>query len=520
MHLYSHIILVSLLSILIISDSRINILFAKGSQVQSADASLIDQHIERQLASLGLEQASACDDATFYRRVSLVLTGRLPSWQEAEDFIKDTSANKREKLVDQLMSSEAFIDYQVLKWGDLLRIKAEFPSNIWPNGVQAYARWVREQMRANRPYDEMVYELLTSTGSNFRTPAVNFYRAFQKREPQIIADNVALLFLGQRKAPESFYPFFSQLRYKSTREWKEEIVYLDLDTPAKKRSMSMPDGTSLALEDGRDHRRALARWLVGKRGKVVNRGFARAMVNRVWYWMMGQAIVTPVDDMKGKPVNPALLDYLETQFVNSGYDIQKLMRDIALSDAFARHSLYNCEDEKRELALANFAYYPTQRMTAEQFVDALGDITGILDTYTSKVPEPYSYYPDDIRAVQLEDGSVGSPQLELFGRPSRDVSLESDRSNEINTKQVLYLLNSAGVLNKLATSEKLKELCRECSSREELVRRIYLMMLGREPKPAEQKTIITKLAVEKNTDKAAQLLIWALLNSPEFLFNH
>ncbi len=485
-----------------------------------ASSHLIDECINRQLGALKLEQASPCDDATFLRRVSLILTGTLPTWQEAESFIKDTSAEKREKLVDKLMSSDAFIDYQVLKWGDLLRIKAEFPSNIWPNGVQAYARWVREQVQTNRPYDEMVYELLTSTGSNFRTPAVNFYRAFQKREPQIIADNVALLFLGLRKAPEPLPAFFTQLRYKSTREWKEEIVYIDLDTSAKKKKVTMPDGEELALADGTDHRRNMARWLVGTRGKRVNDAFADAMVNRVWFWLMGQGIVSPVDDMTQKCVNPNLLNHLKKEFVASGYDIQKLMKDIILSEAFSRHSLYSCKDEERETALTNFAYYPTQRLTAEQFVDALGDITGIIDTYTSKVPEPYSYYPNDIRAAQLVDGSVGSPQLELFGRPSRDVSLESDRNSDINTKQVLYLLNSAGVLDKLAKSEKLATMSRECSTREELVRRVYLMMLSREPKEAELSAVVAKLATESDQRKATQLLIWALLNSPEFLFNH
>ncbi len=483
---------------------------------------LIDTAINTQLDQLGLSPARLCDDASFHRRVSLILTGRLPSWQEAEAFIANPDKEKRAKLIDKLMASEAFIDFQVLKWGDLLRIKAEFPSNIWPNGVQAYARWVREQMRANRPHDEMVYELLTSTGSNFRSPAVNFYRAFQKREPQIIADNVALLFLATPKAPAAMASFFTQLRYKATREWKEEIVYIDLDAPLKQKKASMPDGTVLTLEAGRDQRRTLARWIVGERGKRVNRAFARAMVNRVWFWIMGQGIVTPVDDInpKNKPVNPQLLNQLEKEFVASHYDVQGLMKKILLSDAFARDSRYEGSAEQKARALQHFAYYPTQRLTAEQIVDALGDITGIFDTYTSKVPEPYSYYPSDIRSVQLEDGSVGSPQLELFGRPSRDVSLESDRSNLINTKQVLYLLNSAAVLEKLAESEQLARFAKEAGERPELIRRIYLMMLGREPKGKELKMLTKKLSSQADVHKAAQLLIWALFNSPEFLFNH
>ncbi len=347
-----------------------------------------DKIIVDQLRSQGITPAPLCDDATYHRRVSLLLTGRLPSWQEAESFIADKDAAKREKLVDRLMSGTAFVDYQVLKWGDLLRIKAEFPSNIWPNGVQAYARWVREQIQTNRPYDEMVYELLTSTGSNFRSPAVNFYRAFQKRDPQLIADNVALLFLGLRKAPVGMSHFFTQLRYKSTREWKEEIVYIDLDSPLKEKKATLPDGTTLKLDASRDQRRTLARWLVGTRDKKVNRAFARAMVNRAWFWLMGQGIVNPVDDMRkeNKPVNAKLLDALEQDFIASGYDLRALMRNIVLSDSFARSSRYEGKEKEKQRALQRFAYYPTQRLTAEQLVDALGDITGIFDTYTSKVP--------------------------------------------------------------------------------------------------------------------------------------
>ncbi len=482
----------------------------------------IDKHIASSLASQKLEATPACDDATFHRRASLVLTGRLPSWQEAEAFLADKAEDKRDKLIDRLMSSDAFVDFQVLKWGDLLRIKAEFPSNIWPNGVQAYTRWVREQVRANRPYDEMIYELLTSTGSNYRDPAVNFYRAFQKREPALIADNVALLFLGIRKAPESFPPFFTQLRYKATKEWKEEIVYLDLDAPMKESSFEMPDGQTIKLEDRRDARRYLARWLVGERGKRVNHAFARCMVNRVWFWIMGRGIIHPVDDLNPKnlPSNKALLDMLEKDFVASGYDIQKLMKSILLSDAFERSSLYGGEQKEQAEAIKHFAVFPTTRLTSEQLIDALGDMTGILDVYTSKVPEPYSYYPNDIRAVQLEDGSVGTPQLELFGRPSRDVSLESDRSNDLNSKQVLYLLNSAGVLVKLAESEKLKALCDESADAPELLKRIYLMMLSRYPSEQESELLLPHLENKATRHKQAQLIIWALLNSPEFLFNH
>ena len=354
----------------------------------------IDIAIGAELAQRGLSPAPRCDDATFARRVTLILTGQLPSWQQAEAFAKSKSPSKREQLIDQLLASPDYIDYQVLKWGDLLRVKSEFPSNIWPNGVQAYNRWIREQMMVNRPYEEMVYELLVSTGSNFRSPAVNFYRAFQNRAPQQIADNINLLFLGSRNSNSSFAPFFEQLRYKGSREWKEEIVYADLDIICSNSLIQMPDGQQIKLRAGQDARRNFAVWLVGERAKGdakarINHPFASCMSNRIWYWLMGRGIVHPVDDRhQDNPAsNPELLSLLEQHFVSSGYDSKALMRLILTSEAFSRSSLYPAKPAEKASAAAQFAYYPTTRLTAEQLIDAIAEISGIFDRYISMVPD-------------------------------------------------------------------------------------------------------------------------------------
>ncbi len=475
----------------------------------------IDTHVNKSLSKQKIVPSDSCSDAVFLRRLSLVLTGRLPRTEQVMCFLASENPQKRALLVDELLASEAYVDYQVLKWGDLLRIKSEFPSNIWPNGVQAYNRWLREKIRANTPYDQMVDEMLVSTGSNFRSPAVNFYRAFQKREPALIAENINLLFLGSRQLPDSFPPFFTQLRYKSTREWKEEIVYVDLDEAPTQEELTMPDGAKIRLQTGQDFRKAFAQWLCYSD----NRDFARCMVNRVWFWLMGRGIINPVDDIRSDnpPSHPELLEELTTSFIESGYDIRALMRLILCSDAFARSSKHSLGVDAQ-----HFAYYPTTRLTAEQIIDAIGDITGIYDTYISKVPEPYSYFPHDIRAVQLGDGSVSSAQIELFGRPSRDVSLESDRDNRISSKQVLYLLNSAVILNKIADSEGIADMVAQSSSVEELIDRIYLMLLARHPSTAERDRLLPLLPAknEKMKLQLAQQLIWALLNSSEFLMNH
>ena len=169
-----------------------------------------------------------CSDEVFLRRAYLTITGALPTPQQAVEFIDSQDSNKREALIDNLMQSELGLKYMQMRWGDILRIKSEFPSNLWPNGVQAYNRWVYEQLMNNVPYDKMVRNLLISSGSNFRSPAANFYRGFQTRSSKNIYDNINLLFLGNRACYDNGDICFSQIQYKSTKEWKEEIVYLDI----------------------------------------------------------------------------------------------------------------------------------------------------------------------------------------------------------------------------------------------------------------------------------------------------
>ncbi|MFI3331617.1 MAG: DUF1553 domain-containing protein [Rikenellaceae bacterium] len=475
----------------------------------------IDRIIEQKAKQENLTLSPLCDDATFIRRATLTITGRLPLWQKTEEFTASRDTKKREKLIKELLASEPYVDYQIMKWGDLFRIKSEFPSNIWPNAVQAYNRWIREYIAPNVSYDKMVYDLLTSSGSNFRSPGVNFFRAFQDRDPKLIADNVSVLFTGVRTAPDQYQEFFTQLKYKNTNEWKEEIVYVDLDHRPTSMQITMPDGEIIKLKQGVDYRQLFASWLCSPTNDL----FAKSMANRVWYWLMGRGIIDPVDDISQQNTasNPELLAYLEKEFITSGFDLKKLFYLILSSDAFSRSSISECDKEK---GAKYFAYYPTIRLNSEQLLDAINDVTGVFDTYISRVPEPYSYFPSDIRAVQLGDGTVTSAAIELFGRPSRDVSMESDRNNDLNSKQVLYLLNSAKILQKINSSDKIKLLLEEKLTREDLIKRIYLIMLSREASAEETKQIIAVCASTRNDKTFVGDLIWALINSSEFLFNH
>ena len=241
----------------------------------------IDELVFADLKRLNIPPARLCSDEVFVRRVYLDVIGTLPTPREAEDFLKETNPNKRRELIDRLLERDEFADYWAMKWCDLLRVKSEFPINLWPNAVQAYHRWIHTCLKENVPYDRFVREMLVGSGSNFRVPQVNFYRAVQSKEPQPIAQAVALSFMGVRPEglPAERWPgmavFFSQISFKPTVEWKEEIVSLDLEksvaeSAAKSLAAAVfPDGTPAHLTPGQDPRRAFADWLTAAEESLV-----------------------------------------------------------------------------------------------------------------------------------------------------------------------------------------------------------------------------------------------------------
>ena len=242
----------------------------------------IDELVLGRLKQLGITPARVCSDGVFVRRAYLDVIGTLPTADEARQFLQDSDPDKRRKLIDRLLERDEFADYWAMKWCDLLRVKSEFPIKLWPNAVQAYHRWIHTAIKENMPYDRFVREMLTGSGSNFRDPQVNFYRAVQSREPQAIAQAVALSFMGVR--PESWPPqrwsgmaaFFSQIAYKPTVEWKEEIVLFDLEKARSQpgmeslRAAAFPDAAPVRLAPGEDPRRAFADWLVSPQEPLVH----------------------------------------------------------------------------------------------------------------------------------------------------------------------------------------------------------------------------------------------------------
>jgi len=515
----------------------------------------IDEIIFAKLKALGIKPV-LCSDAVFLRRAFLDLTGKLPRAREAKAFIQSTNRKKRAALIDRLLERSAHVDYWAMKWSDILRVKAEFPVKVWPNAAQAYYRWIWESIARNKPYDRFAREMLTSSGSNYRVGPVNFYRAIQNKTPEGIASSVGLVFMGvrvhawskERRADMAL--FFSQVGYKPTSEWKEEIVFWDplhsttvtgsiapgisavaksvtatnripraLAKPLSENrplAVVFPDGAKTTIRPNRDPREVFTDWLIQPK----NPWFAKAIVNRTWAWAMGRGIIHEPDDIRkdNPPGNPALLACLEKELVSSGYDLKHLKRLIFTSTAYQFSSIPRFKGPE---AKANFAHSLLRRVEAEVLIDALNEITGSSDLYTSAVPEPFTYIPKGVSAVALADGSITSSFLSLFGRSARATGMENERINELASTQWLHMLNSATIQRKLQSGPKLAALISAGGKPREIAERLYLTILSRFPTDADIKSAeeYAKSGVTKGRNVWIDLA-WALINSPEFLLRH
>jgi len=487
-----------------------------------APAGRIDELNFAHLARLGLSPAPLCTDAVFVRRAFLDIIGTLPAAAEARAFLQDRSPRKRAALIDRLLARPEFADYWAMKWSDLLRVKAEFPVNLWPNAAQAYYRWIHTAVRDNLPYDRFARELLTANGSNFRVGPVNFFRAGPGREPAALARSAALTFLGARaeKWPAARLaacaPFFARLAYKSTGEWKEEIVFFDpaKPLPAGLAPAAFPDGTPAALPPDRDPRAVFADWLI----RPENPWFTRAIANRAWSWLLGRGLVHEADDLRADnpPVDAALLDHLAAELVAAHYDLRQLFRLILNSRTYQLASVAGADPA----AEANFASYAPRRLEAEVLIDAINQITGTTEKYSSAIPEPFTYLPENERAIALPDGSITSSFLENFGRPARDTGLESERNNRLTASQRLHLLNSTHIQRKLESGPGLQAVFRTGGEPGAAIEALYLTFLSRPPTAGELDEVAAYFREHRDRRAAAVDVAWALLNSAEFLLRH
>ncbi|MCX7049535.1 MAG: DUF1549 and DUF1553 domain-containing protein [Candidatus Sumerlaeota bacterium] len=499
----------------------------------------IDELVFAKLKNLGIPPSEVCTDQEFLRRVYLDTIGVLPTAQEARAFLSDSSPQKRRTLIDRLLERDEFIDFQALKWGDLLRIKSEFPVKLWPKAVQTYYRWVRDSLARNQPYDQFVRELLTSNGSNFRSGPANFFRAVPSKDSQTIGETAALVFMGARigcarchghpyenwstNDDLALAAFFSKVSFKATTEWKEEIVFTNpkgaLRHPMTKEIIKpkFPDGETVEIAKEEDPREKFAEWLTSPR----NPWFAKNIVNRIWFWLLGRGIIHEPDDLRATnpPENPELLEYLEKELINHKYDLKHIFRLVLNSKVYqlsSKPGVWNEKDAK------HFSHYQTKRLGAEQLLDAISQLTETSEPFSSQIPEPYSRLPPGYKAAQLADGSIGTPFLELFGRPTRDTPYESERNLDTSIWQTLYFINSDQIEGKLMNSPRLRRMAQAADKNDPgFVEEIYLSALSRPPTKDEKQKMVDFIGRDKTARaQAIRDMVWAILNTKEFMFIH
>ncbi|MBP5511499.1 MAG: DUF1549 domain-containing protein [Kiritimatiellae bacterium] len=414
--------------------------------------------------------------AVLVRRLFLDLAGRIPRVEEAKEYVNAWDGLSRRKLVERLLASDAFADYWSMRFCDILRVKSEFPINLWPNAVYVYHRRIRLFVQNDEPWDAFMRALLSATGSNFRDAEVNFFRATARRTPEGLAESAVRTFLGEEYADlppaeqERYAGYFRCVRMKPTREWKEEIVYLD---------PSDPSGLTPA---------AFADFLLGP---ARNR-FAAAFVRRVDGWMLGLE----------KP-DPAHVKI----FKENGFRLKPLVRAIACSGRYGRGSVTGG--------------FPCRRIDAEVLDDMLCDLTGAKRDYQSIAPEPFTFLPPERRSVLIEDGSITSAFLLLFGRPSRDTGRLSERHNEVTAKQRLFLYNSGQLYQRLSRITENKAF-RNRAMRN-VVQDLYWRFLSRPATHPEMEMLLAhfhSLPKGKEKWRFPRDVAWALLNTREFLYQH
>jgi hypothetical protein len=557
-----------------------------GAPVESLPPArnFVDEVIFKKLRIVGMPPSEVCDDATFIRRVTLDIAGRLPTPDETKTFLAEcgngsgenstvsekvskpasetgdkkvettftshspthplthSQAAARDRLIDRLLDSSDYADYFANKWAALLRNKRAEPSHA--RGTYAFHDWIRDSLAANMPFDQFVREVLAASGDIAQNPPVAWYR--QERELQNQLEDTAQLFLGQRlqcaqchhhpyekwsqQDYYSFGAFFSRVGRKPGSQVGEEVVFHKrgpAETTNKKTKQSVkPAGlgvppASLSVDD--DPRLALVDWMTAKD----NRYFARSLANRYWKHFFNRGLVEPEDDMRetNPPTNPELLDALARHFVDSGYDLKGLVRAITRSSTYqlsATPNKYNAVDKQ------NFSRYYPKRLTAEVLLDAVNAVTGSESRFEGQ--------PAGTRAVALPDNSYNASSyfLQVFGRPDSSSSCECERSQDASLAQSLHLLNAKDIQEKIAADKgRAAQLAGDTARNDdEKLRDLYGWAYSRDPRPEElqvAKAHLEKGAAKSSDEKgnavngrrlAYEDIVWALINTKEFLFNH
>jgi hypothetical protein len=504
-----------------------------------AGQTLVDKHTRNKWQELGLVPSELCSDEQFIRRLSLDLTGTLPAPAQVLAFAADADPHKRDRLVDALLETPEYTYFFANKWADILRVKRRGDPGR-AKGTFAFHDWIRQAVAADMPYDELARHILAASGDEVSNPPTVWYKELQN--PEQFVDDTAQVFLGLRMACAQCHhhpyekwsqddywglaAFFGRVNRKMVQQPGEvpgqQPGRLVITTRGQggvqnKRTgqaavMKPLDGEPVAVGPHEDPRQRLVDWMTAPR----NPFFARAVANRYWAHFLGRGIVDPLDDMRvtNPPSNPELLDALAADLVEHHFSLKHLIRTICKSRTYQLSSVPN-EHNKHDKQ--NYARYYPRRMSAEVLLDAVGQVTDS--------PTAFGGLPQDRhaprRAIMLPDESFASYFLDVFGRPQRISACECERVSEANLAQALHLLNSDEIQGKLARpGGRADVLARDPRPEADKVDELFLWTFARKPTAPQREAALAHVAKHAANKKAAyENILWALLNTKEFIFN-
>jgi hypothetical protein len=501
---------------------------------------VVDKYTHQQWQQLGIVPSDLCSDEQFIRRASLDITGTLPTPQQVKDFLADPAPDKRDRLIDRLVETPEYSYYFANRWADLLRVRrGKQPARAF--GTFAFHNWIRESIAADKPYSDFAREILGAIGDETKCPPTVWYKDLQ--QPEQFVDDACQLFLGVRMACAQCHhhpyekwsqddywgmaAFFGRVGRKiapqpgvvvqGQQNQRQVIFTKTTGTVKNKRTgkdaiMRPLDGEPVNVAVGEDPRHRLVDWMVAKD----NPFFARSVVNRYWAHFFGRGLVDPLDDMRvtNPPSNPELLDALAKDFVDNGFSLKHLVKTLTKSRTYqlsAQPNEFNKHDKR-----AYARYYP-RRMGAEVLFDAVTQVTGSPTTFQGLPGDKHS--PN--RAIMLPDESFASYFLDVFGRPQRISACECERVSEANLAQALHMLNSQEIQDKIARAGgRADQMAKDKRPDAEKVEELFVWALGRRPSQSQMQVALENIQLHSANKRIAyENIIWALMNTKEFVFN-
>ncbi len=488
-------------------------------------ANYIDELALARWRDLHVHPSELCADEVFLRRAYLDLNGKLPTLEQVNSFRVDTTSDKRQRLVKELVNQPDFLDLWIMKLAELLQIRRA--NGLTAKGLSLYDQWLRETVHAGVPVDQLIRELIPASGSTFENPPTSYFQT--ETTPQLLAENIAQAFLGtriqcaqchnhpfDRWTMDDYYgfaSFVSQVGYKQAKDPREITVYNagegNLVHPVAGREVrpKFLGGEYVEHAPEKDLRESLANWLAS----AENPAFSKNIANILWAQFMGIGIVDPVDDMRisNPPSNPELLDALSQKLVEYQFDVRRLAYDICTSKTYqlaTQANAWNAWDDR------NFSHARIRRIRGEVLLDCISQVTLTSDTFSG--------LPLGGRAIEVPDSSSSNYFLETFGRASRNTPCSCEVSTSPTLSQALHLLNGENTSGKILEGGLIQNQLSAGKPPMAIVEQIYLTCLTRSTNLQERAAIEEKLSQASDLNAELVDLFWAVLNSNEFVFNH